>query len=348
MSEIPPQKNHQQSDAHAHGQGHSQAHSKPHGHSHGNSPRNAPVHSHGHSHAGGSRDNIRFAFFLNAVFSLIELFGGLWFGSFAVIANALHDVGDSMSLGAAWFLEGYANRKVDSNFNFGYRRFSLLSALIAGVVIATGNLLILIECIHKLILLTGSQATPPLDPDSHQGLSMIVIGVIGLAMNSWAAIRLSQGNTQNERLLTWHSVEDILGWAAVLVGGVIVRFTQFVWLDPLLAMALACFVSFNVWAHLKTTVYLFLQGRPADFDESVFTSQVLDLEGVDHMDHLAVWSLDGVHTILSARIHIHSTHDPEQIERIKREARAFAKKQNAEATLETCLMTKSDLKGESC
>jgi cobalt-zinc-cadmium efflux system protein len=300
-----------------------------HGHSHS--------HAHGHSHAFGAHDhahgaigNIRFAFFLNLSFSILELVGGLWIGSMAIVADAIHDFGDAISLGTAWGLERYANRSRDRKFNFGYRRFSLLSALISGLVISTGSIFVIVESLQRL-----NQSQPPASGP------MIALACVGLAINGFAAWRLSHGKTHNEKMLTWHLIEDVLGWGVVLVGALAIALTNQAWIDPALAVGLGIFVLFNVLKHLKTTIYLFLQGRPLNFSEDLFRSEALAVPGVNHIDHLAVWSLDGETSILSARLHLHSVRDPLEIEKIKDGVRKAALRQGAQATLETCLHEKA-------
>lgn len=303
------------SDGHQHDHRHDHHHEHSHNHSHG----------HGHHHH-SITDNIRLALFLNFSFSIIELIGGIWIGSMAIVADAVHDFGDSISLGAAWFLEKFAKRSRDQKFNFGYRRFSLLSALISGGVVTAGSAVIIYESAQRFF-----------EPQTPKGIPMIGFAVLGLAINGYAAWRLSKGETQNEKVLTWHLLEDVFGWAIVLVGAIIITLTGITWLDPLLAIGLALFISFNVIKHLRETAYLFLQGRPLNFNEERFVSEVLAIPGVEHIDHLAVWSLDGETSILSARLHVHDVRDPVEIENIKAMVREFAIRQKAQATLETCL-----------
>jgi cobalt-zinc-cadmium efflux system protein len=278
--------------------------------------------------------NIRLAFFLNLSFSLIELVGGLWIGSLAIVADSVHDFGDSISLGLAWVLERLANRRKDQQFNFGYRRFSLLSALISGVIITAGSVVIVSECLRRFtqaIVTEGYSAQAPASGP------MIGLAILGLAVNGLAAWRLSKGATQNEKVLTWHLIEDMAGWGIVLIGAIVIALTGWWWIDPLLAFGLALFVAFNVLRHLKDTAYLFLQGRPTNFDESSFLKEALAVEGVEKIDHLAVWSLDGETSVLSARVHLHSVREPHLIEVVKTKIKQAARKQNAQATIETCL-----------
>jgi cobalt-zinc-cadmium efflux system protein len=305
-------------------QAHDCAHEHSHDHNHELHHKHGHSHSHGHHHAG---DNIRMAFILNFVFSLIEIFGGTLIGSMAIVANAIHDFGDSVSLGCAWFLERYSNRRRDTKFNFGYRRFSLLSALLAGVVISSGSGVVIWESFKRL----QAPQMPSTGP-------MLGLAIVGLLVNGLAALRLSKGRSQNEKVLTWHLIEDVLGWAAVLLGAIAIYLSGVSWIDPILAIALSCFVSFNVLRHLKDTLYLFLQGRPESFSETLFLSEALKVPGVEKVDHLAVWSLDGEHSILSARLHLHALRDPHTIELVKTKIRELAQNQGAsQTTLETCL-----------
>jgi cobalt-zinc-cadmium efflux system protein len=300
--------------------GHGHSHG---GHSHGSGAHGSHAHQdHGHTVLG----NIRFAFALNILFSLVELVGGYWIGSFAIMSGAVHDFGDAVSLAIAWGLERLANRGRDESFNYGYKRFSLLSAMISGLVIITGSVIIIYEAIEHF---------NPTEAPS--GTSVIALALLGLAVNGFAAWRLSKGATQNERVLTWHQIEDMMGWAIVLIGGVVISLTHIAWVDSVLAIGLAVFVLFNVLKHLKNTGYLFLQGRPPGFSEGDFISDALAVSGVEHVDHLSVWSLDGETSILSARLHLHSVREPLEIERVKDDVRKAAARQGAKATLETCL-----------
>ena len=204
-------------------------------------------------------------------------------------------------------------------------------------MISAGSVIIIVQSVGRF---HDDSTTPP-------GLGMIAFAGLGLIVNGVAAWRLSRGKTQNEKVLTWHLIEDFASWAIVLLGGVVIHVTHWAWLDPGLAIALSIFVLFNVYGNLKHTIYLFLQGRPRNFNESTFLKESLAVSGVEHVDHLAVWSLDGETNILSARLHLHGVRDPIEIERVKDGVRTAAKKQNALATLETCLSESASHSDES-
>ncbi len=282
-------------------------------------------HHHGHSHLHGHHhQTFGPAFFLNFLLSIIEMLGGIWIGSFAILAGAIHDFGDAISLGLAWYLEHIANQKRNDQFNFGYRRFSLLSALIAGVVILSGSIMICIQAIKDF----GVAHQP--DPKM-----MIVFSLLGLTVNAVSAWKMSRGKTKNEKILTWHLIEDFLSWFAVLLSSILIFYTKLWWLDPVVAVALSVFVAFNVFKHLKSTIFLFLQARPEEFKEQIFIEEVTKIDGIFKVTHIATWSLDGVHNILSCRIIFSKDFSVSQLEQINKSIKAIANSQGKfEVTIE--------------
>ena len=140
------------------------------------------------------------AFVLNFSFAIIEfIFGGL-FGSSAILADAVHDLGDALAIGISAFLESISNREEDSHYTLGYKRFSLLGAILTAVILITGSSLVILENISKLI------EPQPVD---HQG--MLWLGVIAIAINLTASLIVRKGQTKNESILSLHFLEDTLG-----------------------------------------------------------------------------------------------------------------------------------------
>lgn len=283
-----------------------------HDHAHGHGP-------HHHAHGPGSAiKNIGWALAINLSFSLIELAVGLWIGSMAVLANAVHDFGDSLSLSFAWYLEKLSTRKSDVNFNFGYRRFSLFSSLVSGVIICAGSVFILVESIERL----GQ-------PSEARGIEMLIVAVLGLLLNLAAAFKLARGDSQNEKVLSWHFISDVFSWAIVLIGALIIMMTENPWIDPILGIILGAFVIWNVGRHMKDSLFLMLQGRPKSFDETAFISEVLRIPGVKNVHKISVWSLDGTNNVLSCCIHVDSMSDVTLLEKQKEDVRTIGRKFNA-------------------
>jgi cobalt-zinc-cadmium efflux system protein len=238
-----------------------------------------------------SEKNIRIAFILNLLFTVAEYAGGLYLNSLAITADALHDLGDSFSLGLAWFFERLSGRKPTALFSYGYRRFSLVAAFMNGVVLFIGASLILWYAVPRLL--------SPVRPDAP---GMLVFAVVGILVNGAAAFRLKRGHTLNEQTVAWHLVEDLLGWAAILF----VSLALMVWdvpvLDPAASILITLVVLVNVVRNLRRTVVIFLQGVPPSLSLEGVEEHLLTLPGVTGVHDLHLWSLDGEHHILTAHV----------------------------------------------
>ncbi len=271
----------------------------------------APHHHHFHHTPDSSVRNIGLAFWLNLLFAAIELVGGWWTQSLAVMSDALHDFGDAISLGVGYVLQQKSTQGPSENFSYGLRRLSLLSAFISGLVISTGAVFIGVEAVSAFH-----------EPREPVGLGMMGLAILGIAVNGFAAWRMSQGLTQNEKMLKWHLIEDVLGWIAVLVGSIFIWLFKWNWLDPVLALGISAFVLFNVFRSLSQTVNLFLQGNPNPTALRAFRDQVESLENVFETHDVHFWSLDGVRHILSLHVVLH---DLNQAEAVKSQIRQISR-----------------------
>lgn len=261
---------------------------------------------HNHHHETTSSQRIGWAFFLNLGFTIIEFIGGWLTNSTAIMADAVHDLGDSLSIGSAWVLNRLSGKKSDEHFTYGYRRFSLLGALINALVLVAGSTWILSEAIPRLT-----------DPQMPVTEGMLGLAIFGIVVNGYAAYKLSHGTSLNERVLNWHLLEDVLGWIAVLVVSIILLFFEWPILDPLLSIGFTLFILFNVVKNLLATLRLFLQAAP---DHEIQQQVLADLLGVDHVNgvhHLHFWSLDGEHHVLTAHLVLDQILDIEHLSNIK-------------------------------
>lgn len=261
---------------------------------------------HNHHHETTSSQRIGWAFFLNLGFTIIEFIGGWLTNSTAIMADAVHDLGDSLSIGSAWVLNRLSGKKSDEHFTYGYRRFSLLGALINALVLVAGSTWVLSEAIPRLT-----------DPQMPVTEGMLGLAIFGIVVNGYAAYKLSHGTSLNERVLNWHLLEDVLGWIAVLVVSIILLFFEWPILDPLLSIGFTLFILFNVVKNLLATLRLFLQAAP---DHEIQQQVLADLLGVDHVNgvhHLHFWSLDGEHHVLTAHLVLDQILDIEHLSNIK-------------------------------
>ena len=251
------------------------------------------------------------AFLLNFSFAIIEfIFGGL-FGSSAILADAVHDLGDALAIGISAFLESISNREEDSRYTLGYKRFSLLGAILTAVILITGSTLVILENISKFI------EPQPVD---HEG--MLWLGIIAIAINLMASLIVRKGQTKNESILSLHFLEDTLGWLAVIVVAIILRYTDWYFLDPLLSLGISAFILSQALPRFWSTVKIFLDAVPEGVDMKQVKNDVEQLDNVASINQLNLWTMDGLEK--NAIVHV-CLKRMEQMEVCKEAIRALLK-----------------------
>lgn len=286
-------------------------------------------HNHQHHHP---EQNIKIAFFLNVGFTIFEIIGGLYVNSVSIVSDAVHDLGDSLSLGTAWFLQHKSKKKADKKFSFGYARFSLLGALINSLVLIGGSIFVISEAVERI-----------LHPESSDASGMMIIAIIGMAVNGYAAWKLSGGKTLNEKVMTWHLLEDVLGWMAVFVVSVVLQFKDIQYLDPALSLLITSYILWGVIKRLKETLFIFLQGVPADVDVVEITLKLKAIDHVQSLHHTHVWSLEGEHHVFTTHLKLEKIDNFNQVLEVKRRAKEVLKEYHfTHYTIET------EMDGEIC
>lgn len=259
-----------------------------------------------HHHHHDSSRNIGWAFGLNLLFTVVEFIGGILTNSTAIMADAVHDLGDSISLGLAWILQSFSNKAPNDRYTYGYKRLSLVGAFINAVILIGGSVWVLQEAIPRLW-----------DPTMPIADGMFVIAVFGVIVNGYAAYRLSSGKTLNERVLNWHLLEDVFGWVAVLIIATVLMFVDLPILDPLLSIGFTAFILLNVSRNLWQTIKIFIQATP---DESIYreiSDKLGKLNNVESVHHLHIWSLDAESNVLTCHLTLSSQLNTEERHRLK-------------------------------
>ncbi len=241
-----------------------------------------------HQHTHNNTRHISLAFFLNLVFTIIEIIGGFLTNSVAIISDALHDFGDTISLAVAWYLQKVSNRGRDKQFTYGYKRFSLLGAVFISVMLIVGAVFILQESIERL-----------LSPNEVNARGMMYLAILGILVNGLAVIRLRKGTSLNEKAVYIHMLEDVLGWVAVLIVSIVMLFVDAPILDPLLSIGITVWVLFNVYKNLRKTFRILLQEAPQDTDIEKLEKSISEIDGILSVHDLHLWSLDGENNILT-------------------------------------------------
>jgi len=291
----------------------------------------------GHDHHHHSTNNIKVAFWLNFIFTIIEIIGGFYTNSIAILSDALHDLGDTMALGIAWFLDKFSKKKRDKRYSYGYGRFSLLAAFINALILMLGSVFILYEAIPRLF--------NPVQPDAN---GMILLAIGGVFFNGAAVLKMRSGKSQNEKVVSWHLMEDVLGWVAVLMGSIIMKFWEAPIIDALLSVGFTMFIFYNVFKNFITTVRIFLQAKPDHINEQEVVEKVVKLPQILSVHDTHLWSIDGEKVVFTMHIVVSKMLKPNDIIEVKKAIRNLGKQylidhitveieyENEECELEDC------------
>ncbi len=225
--------------------------------------------------------NILIAFILNLAFSIFEFVGGALTGSVAILSDAVHDIGDAASIGISYFLERKSKKQPDEIYTYGYSRFSVVGSLITTVILLFGSTMVTYNAVVRLF------HPVPID---YSG--MIVFALIGAGVNLLAALLTKDGDSLNQKAVNLHMLEDVLGWLVVLIGAVVMRFTDFAILDPILSICVSVFIFINAVKNLKQIENLFLEKIPADINLQEIKEHLCEIDGVLDVHHIHIWSLD--------------------------------------------------------
>jgi cobalt-zinc-cadmium efflux system protein len=286
-----------------------------HHHIHGN--------DHQHEHDPGTTRNLSIAFFLNLAFTIIEFIGGIITNSFAILSDALHDLGDSFALGMSWYFEKLSKKKKNKLFSYGYRRFSLLAALINAIILLIGSVVIMSFAIPKIF-----------SPGAPDAVGMIYFALVGIVFNGLGVLVLKRGGSINERVVMLHLLEDVLGWFAILVGSILILYFDIPVLDPILSVLIAVFIIYNAAKALKEVLKILLQAVPDELLIHKIDEAMSKISGVKSVHDTHIWSLDGRINILTTHLVVEDTNVTEMIS-IKDQARKIAREQNIQhATVE--------------
>lgn len=256
-----------------------------------------------------SENKILIAFLLNLFFSVFEFIGGIITGSVAIASDAVHDLGDSVSIGLSYLLEKLSHKKPDENFTYGYVRFSVLGSIITTVILLSGSAIVIYNAVLRII-----------NPVTINYNGMLIFACVGVVVNFLASIFTHGGESLNQKAVNLHMLEDVLGWLVVLIGAVVMKFTDFKVLDPILSVFVAVFILLNALKGLKQGLDIFLEKTPAGINLTSLKGHLLTIEGVLDVHHLHVWSVDGFSN--RATLHVVADGDLQKIKaEIKEEMR---------------------------
>ena len=238
-----------------------------------------------------SDGKILIAFLLNISFSIFEFLGGLFTNSIAILSDALHDLGDAASIGLSFFLEKKSRKHPDKKYTYGYLRYSILGSFITTTILTIGSIFVIIESIKRII-----------NPVQSNYDGMLLFAIFGVIVNLIASLVTRDGESLNQKSVNLHMFEDVLGWVVVLIGTIIMKFTNITYIDPLMSILVASFIFVCAVRNLKEILDLFLEKTPKNIDVDELERHISEVRGVKSIHHLHIWSMDSINNY--ATLHI--------------------------------------------
>lgn len=265
--------------------------------------------------------NILIAFILNLFFSIFELFGGMITNSVAILSDSIHDLGDAISIGISYIMEKKSKKKADNIYTYGYIRYSVLGGVITTTILLVGSIMVIIGAVKRLI-----------NPVEVNYKGMIIFAIVGVIINFIAAYTTKEGDSINQKSVNLHMLEDVLGWLIVLIGAIIMNYTDIRIIDSIMSIGVALFILINSLKNLKKVLDIFLEKIPEDINIEELEKHLLKIKGVEDIHHIHIWSIDGFNNY--ATMHIVSK--SKDISKIKKEIREELLEHNiCHAILET-------------
>lgn len=253
-----------------------------------------------------TQTKILVAFVLNFAFSIFEFIGGAITGSVAIVSDAIHDLGDAMSIGISYFLEKKSKKQPDDKYTYGYARFSVIGGVITTVILLVGSATVIYNAVLRIF-----------NPVEINYDGMIIFAIFGVIINFSAAYFTSGGHSINQRAVNLHMLEDVLGWAVVLIGALVMKFTDFAIIDPIMSIGVAVFILINAVKNLKEVVDLFLEKLPPHLHIDEIKEHICEIDGVAGVHHIHIWSMDGQSNY--ATMHVVCTGEAQEVKRKIRE-----------------------------
>ena len=274
-----PLRHTEQSDSH---HDHEHDHDHEHGHAHGNS-----------GSAAGGRRGLLIALSITVVMMIAEVIGGLLSNSLALLSDAGHMLTDNLALLLSFFAMKFATMPATDRRTFGFYRLEILAALINGIILVLISIYIIYEAYLRF-----------LHPQPVQGMLMLVVAIIGLVVNIIGAMVLTKHSHENLNIrgAYLHIIGDALSSVGVVIGGVVILFTGWYLIDPLLSVLISFVIIYGAWALVKESVSILLESVPAHVEIDTVAVEIGKLPGVREAYHVHVWTITSGVYAMSAHV----------------------------------------------
>jgi len=284
-------------------------------HAHNHSDHAGHDHSH-HGHAHGQvieLKHVNTAFIvgiiLNLAFVIIEAVTGLIIHSLSLLSDAGHNLADVASLGLSLFAFRMMKVKSNTTYTYGYKKTTVLVALLNGGILLVSIGAILYESIHRLIL-----------PEPLPGKTISIVAAIGIIINTVTALLFfrDKENDLNIKGAFLHLMSDAVVSAALVVGGIIIFYTKWYWIDPLMGILVAVVIVFSTWRLLRDSLRLSLDAVPQGIDLRAVETAIEKIEGVRDFHHIHIWALSTTENALTGHVVLKREIGMEEQEKIKK------------------------------
>jgi cobalt-zinc-cadmium efflux system protein len=280
-------------------------------------------HDHDHDHSRGHEANeknlrrVMIALVLTGAFMIVEVVGGILSGSLALLADAGHMLTDTMALALAAMAFKVSKRPPDGKLTFGYQRFQILAAFVNGLSLLAIVGWIVFEAINRF-----------LNPNEILGETMLVVAAAGLLVNivSFAVLHTGDQENLNIRGAALHVAGDLLGSVAAIVAALVIIYTGWTLIDPILSIAVAILIMRSAWSLVKRSAHILLEGAPEWLDVAAMQERVVaGVPGVGEIHHVHIWGLTPQELMLT--MHMSVTDDVESQAEVVRRTKRFMKEE---------------------
>jgi len=273
-------------------------------------------HSHHHHHHGPEMKELNNAFIigicLNMLFVIIEVGVGLNIHSLSLLSDAGHNLADVGSLALSLLAFRLMKNKANEKYTYGYKKTTILTALFNAMVLLVSIGAIAYEALHRL-----------LNPEPLPGRTIALVAGIGILINAFTAYLFMKDKEKdlNIKSAYLHLMSDALVSAALVVGGIIIAYTQWYWLDAFLGMTVAIVILFSTWNLLQSSLRLSLDGVPREIDLNEVKQKTRSIPGVKAIHHMHVWAMSTTENAMTVHIQLQDNTSKQEEFSIKHELR---------------------------
>jgi len=257
------------------------------------------THNHGHSHNHDVSDvkgiNLLITMILNLVITAVEIIGGVYSGSLSLISDAVHNLSDALSIVVSYFAIKMSQKSNDEKRTFGYKRSTILAAVINSTALIAISIFLFKEAYFKF-----------LTPQKINGAIVIWVALIGLLANALGAYLLHKGSKGdiNMKSAYLHLLSDALSSIGVVVGGIVIYYFNIFWIDPLLTVMIGLYVLKESYEILKQAINILMQGTPENINIDEIVEELKEIEDIENVHHIHVWGLNESTIFLEAHVNL--------------------------------------------